>query len=71
METHGTEQYHNFEDWIVFAYGNALLERGSEEVEKRVKYTGVIANCVILDNVIELNATQCPCQRICLEACAL
>jgi TnpA family transposase len=54
--TNKTEQYHNFEDWIVFAYGNALLERGSEEVEKRVKYTGVIANCVMLDNVIELNA---------------
>ncbi len=25
-------------------------------MEKRVKYTGVIANCVMLDNVIELNA---------------
>jgi TnpA family transposase len=54
--TNKTEQYHNFEDWILFAYGNALLERGSEEVEKRVKYTRVIANCVMLDNVIELNA---------------
>ena len=54
--TNKTEQYHNFEDWIIFAYGNALLERGTEEVEKRVKYTGVIANSVMLDNVIELNA---------------
>ena len=25
-------------------------------MEKRVKYTGVIANCIMLDNVIELNA---------------
>jgi TnpA family transposase len=54
--TNKTEQYNNFEDWILFAYGNALLERALEEVEKRVKYTGVIANGVMLDNVIELNA---------------
>jgi TnpA family transposase len=54
--TNKTEQYNNFEDWIMFAYGNALLDRVYEEVEKRVKYTGVIANCVMLDNVIEMNA---------------
>jgi TnpA family transposase len=54
--TNKTEQYNNFEDWITFAAGNALLDRTYEEVEKRVKYTGVIANCVMLDNVIEMNA---------------
>ncbi len=54
--TNKTEQYHTFEDWILFAYGNALLERDSKEVEKRVKYTSVAANCVMLDNEIELNA---------------
>lgn len=54
--TNKTEQYNNFEDWIMFASGNALLDRVYEEVEKRVKYTGVIANCVMLDNVIEMNA---------------
>ena len=54
--TNKTEQYNNFEDWIMFAYRNALLDRVYEEVEKRVKYTGVIANCVMLDNVIEMNA---------------
>jgi TnpA family transposase len=54
--TNKTEQYNNFEDWIMFAAGNALLDRTFAEVEKRVKYTGVIANCVMLDNVIELNA---------------
>lgn len=53
--TNKTEQYNNFEDWIMFASGNALLDRTFAEVEKRVKYTGVIANCVMLDNVIELN----------------
>ena len=54
--TNKTEQYNNFEDWIMFASGNALLDRTYEEIEKRVKYTGVIANCVMLDNVIEMNA---------------
>jgi hypothetical protein len=53
--TNKTEQYNNFEDWIMFAAGNALLDRTFAEVEKRVKYTGVLANCVMLDNVIELN----------------
>ncbi len=54
--TNKTEQYNNFEDWIMFASGNALLDRTYEEIEKRVKYTDVIANCVMLDNVIEMNA---------------
>jgi TnpA family transposase len=53
--TNKTEQYHAFEDWITFASGGTILDNVYEEQEKQIKYTDVIANCVMLDNTIELN----------------
>jgi hypothetical protein len=34
----------------------AILDNIYEEQEKRIKYTEVIANCVMLDNTIEISA---------------
>jgi TnpA family transposase len=54
--TNKAEQYHAFEDWITFAFRGAIFDNMYEEQEKRIKYTGVIANCVMLDNAIEISA---------------
>ena len=53
------EQYHNSEDWITFASVGTIYENAYEELEKRVKYTGVIANCVMLDDKWSRNMMLC------------
>jgi TnpA family transposase len=54
--TNKVEQYHNFEDWITFASRGAIYERAYVEQEKRIKYTGILANCLMLDNTLEISA---------------
>jgi TnpA family transposase len=54
--TNKAEQYHAFEDWITFAFRGVIFDNVYEEQEKRIKYTGLIANCVMLDNTIEISA---------------
>ncbi len=56
---HKVEQYHNSEDWITFASVGTIYENAYEELEKRVKYTGVIANCVMLDDKWSRNMMLC------------
>lgn len=53
--TNKVEQYNAFEDWITFAGAETIYERAYVEAEKRVKYTGIIANCVMLDNTVEIS----------------
>src|SRR5437764_1277719 len=53
--TNKVEQYNNFEDWITFAGAGTIYERAYIEQEKRIKYTGLIANCVMLDNTLEIS----------------
>jgi hypothetical protein len=54
--TNKVEAYHNFEDWITFALRGVITDNVYEEQEKQIKYTGLIANCVMLDNTIEISA---------------
>jgi Tn3 transposase DDE domain-containing protein len=54
--TNRVEQYNAFEDWVCFARGGTIYENIYEEQEKHVKYTSLLANCVILDNTIEISA---------------
>ncbi len=54
--TNKVEEYHNFEDWITFALRGVISDNVYEEQEKQIKYTGVIANCLMLDNTIEISA---------------
>src|SRR2546421_3493971 len=54
--TNKVEQYNAFEDWITFASAGIIYERAYAEQEKRIKYTGIIANCVMLDNTVEISA---------------
>lgn len=54
--TNKVEQYNAFEDWITFAgAAGTIYERAYIEAEKRIKYTGLIANCVMLDNTLEIS----------------
>jgi hypothetical protein len=47
------ENYHEFTGWISFG-GDTLPTNDPVEQEKRVKYNDLIANCVILKNVIDM-----------------
>jgi len=49
------ESFHNFSDWITFA-GRAIRTGDPVEQEKRVKYADLIANIVMLHNVVDLTA---------------
>ena len=53
--TNKVEQYNAFEDWITFASAGTIYERAYEEQEKRIKYTGLLANCIMLDNTVEIS----------------
>ncbi len=53
--TNKVEQYNNFEDWITFALGGGMVDNVYVEQEKRIKYTDLIANCVMLDNMLEIS----------------
>src|SRR5260370_19170760 len=54
--TNKAEEYHNLEDWITFAFRGIIFDNVYEEQEKRIKYTGIIANCLMLDNTLEISA---------------
>lgn len=49
------EQYNAFEDWITFVGAVTIYERAYIEQEKRIKYTGLIANCFMFDNIPEIS----------------
>ncbi len=53
--TNKVEQYNAFEDWITFASAGTIYERVYVEQEKRIKYTGLLANCIMLDNTVEIS----------------
>lgn len=54
--TNKMEQYNALEDWVRFARGGVMYEHAFDEQEKQVKYTGLLTNCVILDNTVEISA---------------
>jgi TnpA family transposase len=54
--TNKVEQYNNFEDWITFALGGGMIDNVYTEQEKRIKYTDLISNCVMLDNMLGISA---------------
>jgi TnpA family transposase len=53
--TNKAEEYHSLEDWITFAFRGIIFDNVYEEQEKRIKYTALIANCVMLDNTLEIS----------------
>ena len=52
-ETTKVESYHQFTDWI--AFGGPVLRSGDPvEQEKRIKYRDLVANAVMLHNVMDM-----------------
>jgi TnpA family transposase len=52
-ETTKVEAYHQFTDWI--AFGGSVLRSGDPvEQEKRIKYRDLVANAVMLHNVVDM-----------------
>src|SRR5215212_9719898 len=48
------ESYNSFLDWITFGGDGLLTPRDPVEQEKRIKYTNLIANAVMLHNVADM-----------------
>jgi hypothetical protein len=52
-ETTKVEAYHHFTDWL--AFGSPILRSGDPvEQEKRIKYRDLVANAVMLHNVVDM-----------------
>ena len=52
-ETTKVESYHHFTDWI--AFGGPVLRSGDPvEQEKRIKYRDLVANAMLLPNVVDM-----------------
>ena len=52
-ETTKVESYNNFTDWI--AFGGPVLRSGDPvEQEKRIKYRDLVANAIMLHNVVDM-----------------
>jgi len=52
-ETTKVESYNNFTDWL--AFGGPVLRSGDPvEPEKRIKYRDLVANAVMLHNVVDM-----------------
>lgn len=61
-ETTKVESYNNFTDWL--AFGGPVLRSGDPvEQEKRIKYRDLVANAVMLHNVVDMTNTLHDLQR--------
>jgi TnpA family transposase len=52
--TNIAERYNQFCAWICFAMGGLMAENNPEEQQKRIRYTDIIANALMLQNVADL-----------------
>ena len=52
--TNKVESYHRLEDWIRFGSRFLVASNDPDEMEKAVKHTDLIANCIMLQNVIDI-----------------
>jgi TnpA family transposase len=53
--TNKVENYHGFTGWLTFG-GDVIAHNDPVEQEKRIKYKDVVANALILQNVIDMTA---------------
>ena len=52
--TNKVESYHTLEDWIRFGSKYLVASNDPDEMEKAVKHNDLIANCIMLQNVIDI-----------------
>jgi len=56
VETNKVESYNGFTDWVTFGNPYTIVASNDpEEHEKAVKYTDIIANVIMLQNVIDMS----------------
>ena len=56
QETNKVEAYNGYCDWVAFAGEGVFTGMDQESFAKRVKYTDLLANALILHNVVEMTA---------------
>ncbi len=54
--TNKVETYHDFQQWIRFGNEGLLAENDPIEMEKHLKFTQLVANAVMLSNVLDMSA---------------
>ncbi len=54
VETNKVEAYHNFREWIAFGHHSAMTTNDPIEWEKHIKYSDLLANALILQNVVDM-----------------
>jgi TnpA family transposase len=52
--TNIAERYNQFCEWIRFAAGGLMAENDPEDQQKLIRYTDIIANALMLQNVADL-----------------
>ena len=52
--TNKVESYHNFRAWIAFGSQGEITSNDPVEMEKRIKYADLVANALILQNVVDI-----------------
>ena len=52
--TNMVEDYNRFNDWFVIGERSVIRDNDPDEFEKRVKYRDLVANCAILQNIVDL-----------------
>jgi TnpA family transposase len=53
--TNKVEAYNGFTKWFFFGGEGIIAENDPEEQEKRIRYTDLVANAVILQNVVDMS----------------
>ena len=53
--TNKVESYHTLEDWIRFGSKYLVASNDPDEMEKAIKHNDLIANCIMLQNVIDIS----------------
>jgi TnpA family transposase len=51
--TNKVEAYHALSDWILFVSKVIVASNDPDEMEKAIKYNALIANCIVLQNIID------------------
>lgn len=55
QETNKVESYHAFAGWLPFGNHGRILDNDPVEMEKQIKFNHLIANCLMLQNVLDMS----------------
>jgi TnpA family transposase len=55
--TNKVESYNKLSDWVSFGSETLVASNDEEEMEKAIKYSGLLTDAVILQNIVDITAT--------------